>query len=208
MVQIQNIAIVAAIGAATYATASPVEQLEALEARTWNTNCCKLQLNSLPSFNKKTSAWAPVAPWNKASLPSSSYGCGAPGIPKWNGGDKANNYQTVADSGVYQGQTVGAATIDNANYMTYLLVDSVDKCLAACDATDGCFFVNLYQDNASSPSDVSELPASAQSKYTPGNLTCALYKACSGTEKATNYGGQQDPTFITQSSGYCKNGKC
>ena len=118
------------------------------------------------------------------------------------------DYTRVADSGVYQGKTVGAATIDNENYLTYGLATSVEGCLQVCDQTQGCVFVNVYQDNAEKPEDIAELPASAQEKFKPGTLTCALYKACSGTEKATNYGGQQDPTFITQSSGYCKSGKC
>ncbi|CCF50427.1 hypothetical protein NDA11_000914 [Ustilago hordei] len=119
-----------------------------------------------------------------------------------------NNYQVVAESGVYQGKTVGAATMDNDNYLTYLLVSDLDKCLQACDDTKGCVFVNLYQDNADQPSDVSGLPPSVQPKFVKGNLTCALYKACSGTDKANNYGGQQDPTFITDSRAYCKGGKC
>lgn len=241
MVQLKNIAAVAVIGAATYASASPV-QAEPLEERTFGL------LHKL--FEKKLALWSLCAPWKHASLPSYTWGCDAPGIPGWDGGDwhkckffwnwdkpfckhgnqpspspvhpapggdpvckdkyqqVFNNYQTVATSGVYKGKTVGAATIDNDNYITYILVDSADKCLQACDQTSGCVFVNLYQDNAENASDVDELPASAQSKYVKGNLTCALYKACSGTSKATNYGGQQDPTYITDSAGYCKNGKC
>ncbi|SPO28783.1 uncharacterized protein UTRI_04661 [Ustilago trichophora] len=246
MVQIQNIAAAAVIGAASYAVASPVETPEVLEARTFGL------LQRI--FEKKAWLWNCIAPWHHASLPSWSWGCDVPGIPGWNGGDKGKcwliwnkftpyckhgnqpkpipegcnppnngggepickdgyqqvfkNYQTVATSGVYQGKTVGAATIDNANYLTYILVDGVDKCLKACDQTKDCVFVNLYQDNADKPEDVNELPESAQAKYKKGNLTCALYKACSGPSQATNYGGQQDPTYITDSNGYCKGGKC
>ncbi|KAJ9473831.1 hypothetical protein PHBOTO_003900 [Pseudozyma hubeiensis] len=245
MVKLNKIAFVAALSAAHYAAASPVEGREALEARTLG-EIFKL-------FDLNPADWSCIAPWKHASLPSFSLGCIAPGIPQWDGGDKTKckyfwnwwtpfcregnkpkpppgsdsgsgsgggvtcsgkyeqtykNYQTVADSGVYEGKTVGAATIDSENYITYILTDSLDKCLKACDETSGCVFVNLYQDNAENPSDVDELPPSAQPKYKKGNLTCALYKACSGTDKATNYGGQQDPTFITDSSAYCKSGKC
>ncbi|PWZ03729.1 hypothetical protein BCV70DRAFT_197929 [Testicularia cyperi] len=118
------------------------------------------------------------------------------------------DYTTTAATGVYQGKVVGAATIDNENYMTYGLSTSVEGCLTICDATSGCAFVNVYQDNVDNQDDISELPPSAQAKFQPGQLTCALYRACSGTDKATNYGGQQDPTYITQSSGYCKGGQC
>lgn len=240
MVQIKNVAFVAAIGAAHYATASPVESREVLEARTFGL------LHRI--FEYKLALWSRIAPWKHSSLPSFNWGCPDWGIPDWDGGDKAkcrhiwnwwkpyckhgnppkpnpddnnnhpickgkyqqvyNNYQTVATSGVYQGKTVGAATIDNDNYLTYILTDSLDKCLQACEQTAGCAFVNLYQDNAEKPEDVNDLPPSARSKYIKGNLTCALYKACSGKNKAINYGGQQDPTYITDSSAYCKSGKC
>ncbi|TKY89785.1 hypothetical protein EX895_001082 [Sporisorium graminicola] len=236
MVQLKNVAIIAAVGAASYASASPVEPMQ---ERTLGL------LYKL--FELKKSAWSKCAPWKHASLPSFTWGCHAPGIPTWGGGDKSKcwliwnkhtpfcqngnvppkpdgdcsgavcksgyeqvfkNYTTVAHGGVYDGKTVGAATIDNANYITYLLVDNVDKCLQACNEEKGCFFVNIYQDNADKPEDIDDLPDSVKPKFTKGNLTCALYKACSGKDKATNYGGQQDPTYITDSDGYCKNGKC
>jgi len=243
MVHFQKIATVAAIGAASYVSASPVEKVQVVA-------------RGSPSFNDSPSAWTKCAPWLPSSLPSWQLGCSAPGIPQWTGGDQAqcsspwnmwtpfclhgnpnqplpagckppttggqsvfpvcddgyqqvySDYQTTPTSGVYAGQTVGAATIDNANYLTYILVKDTDSCLKACDQTKNCVFVNIYQDNASSPSDVSGLPASAQPKYVKGNLTCAMFKACSGTDKATNYAGQQDPTYITDSSAYCKGGEC
>ncbi|UTT89463.1 hypothetical protein NDA17_000971 [Ustilago hordei] len=206
MVQIHTIAAAAVIGAATYTSATPVERADALEARTFGI--------ARHLFEKQERYWSRIAPWNHASIPSFTFGCSAPGIPP--GTDTCvdgyqqvyNNYQVVAESGVYQGKTVGAATMDNDNYLTYLLVSDLDKCLQACDDTKGCVFVNLYQDNADQPSDVSGLPPSVQPKFVKGNLTCALYKACSGTDKANNYGGQQDPTFITDSRAYCKGGKC
>ncbi|PWN26957.1 hypothetical protein BDZ90DRAFT_208375, partial [Jaminaea rosea] len=117
--------------------------------------------------------------------------------------------QKQADTGVYAGQTVGAATVDNENYLTYGLATSVDGCLETCDKTEGCVFVNVYQDHVDNyPADVADLPESAQKKYAPGTLTCALYKACSDKDKATNFAGQQDPTKILNSDGYCKSGNC
>ncbi|KAJ1022853.1 hypothetical protein NDA13_004903 [Ustilago tritici] len=211
MVQIHTIAAAAVIGAATYTSATPVEGADALEARTFGI--------ARHFFEKQERYWSRIAPWNHASIPSFTFGCSAPDIPAWTGRDKSQckwfwNKWTpfcqneVAESGVYRGKTVGAATIDNDNYLTYLLVSDLDKCLQACDNTKGCVFVNLYQDNADQPSEVSGLPPSVQPKFVKGNLTCALYKACSGTDKANNYGGQQDPTFITDSRAYCKGGKC
>lgn len=245
MVNFHKVAVVAAIGATSYAAASPIESTPVLQSRTAGL----LRL----VFDDNLSAWKCIAPWLHASLPSFQWGCNAPGIPVWNGGDLAQckwfwnwwtpycrngnqpkplpsgctpptkggqpvcqdgyqqvfqNYQTNATTGVYAGKIVSAATIDNDNYRGYILVDTLDKCLTACDQKNSCVFVNLYQDNADNPADVSELPPSVQSKYVKGNLTCALYAACSGTDKATNYGGQQDPTYITNSSGYCKGGKC
>lgn len=236
MVQLKNIAILAAVSAASYAKASPIEPIQ---ERTFGL------LHSL--FEFKEELWAKLSPWNHASIPSYTWGIHAPGISEWDGGDKAKcwliwnrwssfcqegnkppkpdgdgngkdcksgyeqvfkDYTTVANEGVYNGKTVGAATIDNENYITYLLVDGVDKCLQACNEQKGCYFANLYQDNAEKPEDVDELPASVKPKYVEGNLTCALFKACSGKDKATNYGGQQDPTYITNSNGYCKDGKC
>ncbi|CDU25171.1 uncharacterized protein SPSC_05005 [Sporisorium scitamineum] len=236
MVQLKNIAVIAAVGAASMATASPIEPLQ---ERTFGI------LQEI--FEKKLSAWSVCAPWKHASRPAFNFGCNAPGIPSWTGGDKAKcwlfwnwnsdfckngnvppkpsgdcsgtvcksgyeqvfkNYTTVPTEGIYAGKRVGAATIDNKNYITYILVDGLDKCLQACNEQKGCYFVNLYQDNADNPEDVADLPESVRPKYVKGNLTCALYKACSGIEKATNYTGQLDPTYITDSDGYCKNGKC
>ncbi len=41
-----------------------------------------------------------------------------------------------ADSGVYKGQTVGAAFSD-PSYMTYFLVKGRDECLTKCEQTKG-----------------------------------------------------------------------
>ena len=109
------------------------------------------------------------------------------------------NYTLVAPNGYWYGQTVGAATQD-ASYMTYTLALSVSDCLAACDQIEGCVFVNSYYDE----NDTEEyLP-----KHTPGVLTCAMFSSCVGTQNNNNWGGQDDPNIIVNSSGYCKSGAC
>lgn len=112
-----------------------------------------------------------------------------------------NNYATVADTGVYAGQVVGAAIIDNANYLTYGLSDTAEGCLPVCDQVSGCAFVNAYIDHG----DLTE--GDMGGKYS-GAYTCALYSICESTTAATNYGGQNDPSYITDSSGWCKSAAC
>lgn len=113
-------------------------------------------------------------------------------------------YQEIYDNYtvVQNGQRVGAATVDNQNYITYLLVNSTDACLDACDNTKGCEFVNIYQLNPRSAAAVASLPAPAQAPYQKGALTCSLFRACSGTDKATNTGDVNG--YITDSDAYCK----
>ncbi|PWN23474.1 hypothetical protein BCV69DRAFT_275014 [Microstroma glucosiphilum] len=105
-----------------------------------------------------------------------------------------NNYTTVATTGVYAGQVVGAAIIDNANYLTYGLSNTTEGCLTVCDQVSGCAFVNAYLDHG----DTTE--GDMGGKYS-GAYTCALYSICESTSAATNYGGQNDPSYITDSSG-------
>lgn len=70
--------------------------------------------------------------------------------------------QKEVDLGVYHNKTVGAATIDNEEYITYGLASSVEGCLTPCDQTGGCVFVNVYQDHVDEyPADVADLPESA-----------------------------------------------
>lgn len=95
--------------------------------------------------------------------------------------------------------TVGAATQD-ASYITYTLATSVDDCLAACDGIESCVFVNSYYDVED---DETFLP-----KHTPGVLTCAMCSSCVPTSNNNNWGGQNDPNYITNSNGYCKSGTC
>lgn len=108
------------------------------------------------------------------------------------------NYTTVAETGVYQGQVVGAAIIAGT-YMTYGLAKTPQDCLTVCDQTAGCVFVNTFLDNEDDERD--------EPRHS-GLYTCSLYSACEDITKATNYGGQQDPTYITESNGYCKSAAC
>ena len=105
----------------------------------------------------------------------------------------------MAPNGYWYNQTVGAA-IQDGSYMTYTLATTVDECLAACDKIDGCVFVNTYYDVNETEEDLA--------KHAPGALTCAMFSACVGTEKADNWGGQDDPNQIVNSNGYCKSGSC
>ncbi|WWD22728.1 hypothetical protein CI109_107221 [Kwoniella shandongensis] len=109
------------------------------------------------------------------------------------------NYTMVAPNGVWAGLTVGSATQD-ASYMTYTLATSVDDCLRACDQIEGCVFVNSYFDRND---EEAYLP-----KHTPGLITCAMFSTCVGTEKNDNFGGQDDPNTIENSTGYCKSSAC
>lgn len=90
-----------------------------------------------------------------------------------------NNYTTVADSGVYKGQLVGATVISDG-YLTYGLADTAEDCLPVCDSVAGCVFVATYLDNEE---DDTQEPRHS------GKYTCALYSQCVGTDKATNFGG-------------------
>ncbi|PWN93078.1 hypothetical protein FA10DRAFT_282748 [Acaromyces ingoldii] len=117
------------------------------------------------------------------------------------------DYETTATTGVYTGKKVGAATQDNDNYLTYGLTDTIEECLELCDQVNGCVFVNTYHDQYDGSYD--DLPESAQKKYDPSKLTCALFKACEDPDKANdNWGGQNDPNYITESNGYCKSSNC
>ncbi|CAO1622132.1 unnamed protein product [Parajaminaea phylloscopi] len=109
-----------------------------------------------------------------------------------------SDYKTVADSGIYKGQSVGAAIIANS-YLTYGLAKKPEDCLAVCDQTAGCVFVNTFLDVEE---DETEEPRHS------GLYTCALYSACESTEKGTNFGGQNDPNHIEQSTGWCKSENC
>ena len=110
-------------------------------------------------------------------------------------------------AGVYAGQTVGAA-VNDPSYITYGIVANIDECLASCDAVSGCLFVNYYADRYPPGETPSDLPPSAQLKYQDGAFTCSLYSACQSNSTFVNVGGQNDPSYITNSSGWCKSGRC
>lgn len=108
------------------------------------------------------------------------------------------NLTTIADSGVYKGQVVGVAIVSNT-YLTYGLADTAEQCLQICDDVDGCVFVNSYLDVEEDDAD---------DPRHSGKYTCALYSTCAGVDKATNFGGQNDPNYISDSTGWCKTDYC
>ncbi|CAO1614610.1 unnamed protein product [Parajaminaea phylloscopi] len=108
------------------------------------------------------------------------------------------NLTTIATSGIYSGQVVGVAVVAN-EYLTYGLADTPEQCLSICDEVDGCVFVNSYLDV--------EEDDKADPRHS-GKYTCALYSACEGVDKGTNWGGQNDPNYITDSTGWCKTEAC
>ena len=137
-----------------------------------------------------------------------------------------SNYTTVATSGVYTGQVVGATVRDNDHYLTYGLADTAEDCLSVCDNVANCVFVASYLDNEDDERD--------EPRHS-GKYTCALYSQCVSSSQADNWGGvsscnvarasddvpetdillsplfvsqQNDPNYITDSSGWCKNGAC
>lgn len=110
-----------------------------------------------------------------------------------------DNYTLIAPNGYWYGKRVGAAIQDDS-YMTFTLATDPAACLAACDNIEGCAFVNVYTDRNDDESYLS--------KHTPGTLTCAMFAKCVGTEKADNWGGQDDPNDIVDSEGWCKSGAC
>ncbi|KAK2462504.1 hypothetical protein APHAL10511_005474 [Amanita phalloides] len=69
--------------------------------------------------------------------------------------------------------------IEAPDYLTYILVSTLDECLAKCDSIKGCKFANTYND--------------VHGKNGSPLITCSLYKHCHGAEDATNGGGQTQP---------------
>eukprot|EP00914_Ancora_sagittata_P031486 GHVO01063788.1.p1 GENE.GHVO01063788.1~~GHVO01063788.1.p1 ORF type:complete len:329 (-),score=1.45 GHVO01063788.1:148-1083(-) len=86
-----------------------------------------------------------------------------------------------------------AATQD-ASYITYGLVDTINDCAKMCTMTSGCTFFNTYHDN--------------NGKGGSTQLTCSLFSICQTAYTATNKGGQTQSdgstNYITDSNGYCK----
>ncbi|KAJ7621257.1 hypothetical protein FB45DRAFT_138485 [Roridomyces roridus] len=85
--------------------------------------------------------------------------------------------------------------------MTFFLTDTVDECMAQCDSTSHCTFVNPHY-------DVNRMGCDASMQ-----LTCSLFTECLSVTANTNCGGQDQggdepepgsPTAIVDSSGYCK----
>ncbi|TFK74554.1 hypothetical protein BDN72DRAFT_853899 [Pluteus cervinus] len=98
------------------------------------------------------------------------------------------------NDGYYNTFTNLTAASQADSYMTFGLVDTIDDCLAMCDNTDECVYVNTYF-------DVNGKDGSTQ-------LTCSLFKECLDASTADNRGGQTQPDgtvdAIADSDGWCK----
>lgn len=75
-------------------------------------------ITSKPCTTTSTSATSTSTTSAAGSTPTSGTGTGSGTVCSDGYKQSFSNYTTVAQSGVYQGQVVGAATIDNANYLT------------------------------------------------------------------------------------------
>ncbi|KAF8347186.1 hypothetical protein F5887DRAFT_1174745 [Amanita rubescens] len=86
------------------------------------------------------------------------------------------------------------AAIEASDYLTYTLTVNIPDCFYACDAIDGCGFVNTYFD--------------VNGKNGSNLVTCAMFKTCHNASEATNHGGQTQPDgkvdYITGSDGWCQ----
>jgi hypothetical protein len=126
-----------------------------------------------------------------------------------------NDFKPPAGTGPAEHPAVGAAVVDNENYIHYTLATNPADCLAVCDQTEGCVFVSLQRDGQPSSADTqvnSYIDYNPQRqddpKHQAGVYTCTYYRACPGLDKNTNYGGQGDGAVILDSDGWCKSGAC
>lgn len=87
----------------------------------------------------------------------------------------------------------------DSHYLTYTLASTAAGCLTACDNVSGCVFVNSYLDV--------EVDDADEPRH-DGSYTCAMYSVCVGSDQADNWGGQNDPNYITDSTGWCKGAGC
>ncbi len=120
-----------------------------------------------------------------------------------------SNYTTTPTTGVYAGVPGTGAAASDPSYMTYGLVKSNAECIAMCEKTSGCVYVNVYQDQfppGEIPQDL--INQGLGPKYEVGTLTCSLFSKCLGNSAFTNVGGQSDPNYLSQSYGFCKDQAC
>ncbi|KAG6890660.1 hypothetical protein C0992_000230, partial [Termitomyces sp. T32_za158] len=105
---------------------------------------------------------------------------------------------------VFDGATGHDAAVEGTAYLTYTLVSNatynVPACLAFCDVTPGCVFVNLYYELNNPLLDFVFTEKS--------NLKCAAYGDTHTASEKTNFGGQQlaplpaPASYIARSSGW------
>lgn len=80
------------------------------------------------------------------------------------------------------------------------MVDDIDQCFKMCDSVTNCTFINTYH-------DVEDDEPTGQ--HDPSKLKCVLFGNCVDPKISNNnWGGQNDPNYITDSNGYCRSGKC
>ncbi|KAF7309852.1 hypothetical protein MIND_00357300 [Mycena indigotica] len=117
----------------------------------------------------------------------------------------AQRREAVDYEQVFSGSKSGEpdAAIEGTAYLTYFLVSNstyqlgLDECLAHCDETLGCAFVNLYYE-LNNPYLDFVFPEKS-------NLKCVLYGDVHNEEEKTDLGNELLPsirTVIQQSSGY------
>uniref|UniRef100_V5EW36 Uncharacterized protein n=1 Tax=Kalmanozyma brasiliensis (strain GHG001) TaxID=1365824 RepID=V5EW36_KALBG len=134
----------------------------------------------------------------------------------------------------YEHKLFGSVVSDPSSFLHWGLVRSVSQCLTACDQTDGCVFVNIYQqtfsldnpsiklttrsEEAPANEDAGEgeerkkqfahQPERKKNSFVPGNLTCALYSRCFGECEARIASGGDSPVCFERSRGFCKSKGC
>ncbi|SPO43128.1 uncharacterized protein PSANT_00812 [Moesziomyces antarcticus] len=141
------------------------------------------------------------------------------------GGYEAVFRNALQPVSAYNGQLFGSVVSDPGSFLHWGLVRSVAQCQRACDETQSCVFINVYQQTFSldHPNirlvnrDVDDevqlrkqFAGQAEAKknsFVEGHLTCALYSRCFRACQATHRSGE-NPVFFEKSMGFCKSDKC
>lgn len=141
------------------------------------------------------------------------------------GGYEAVFRNALQPVSAYQGQLFGSVVSDPGSFLHWGLVRNVAQCQRACDETQGCVFINVYQQTFSLDHPTIRLvnrdvddevmlrkqfagkPEAKKNSFVEGHLTCALYSRCFRGCQATHRSGE-NPVFFEKSIGYCKSDKC
>ncbi|CDW98162.1 hypothetical protein, partial [Sporisorium scitamineum] len=126
----------------------------------------------------------------------------------------------------YSNKLFGSVISDPSSFLHWGLVHTLSECLHACDQTDGCVFVNLYQQSFGLETPVKLInrsngaeggdrrkvfarkPDGKKNSFVQGHLTCALYSRCFSECDAEYRSDAADPVFFERSSGWCKSKAC